>query len=122
MGLFDGISSMITGALGSSGASPVTDQLMGVLQEHGVSGMTGLISHFEQAGLGEHMASWVGTGENLPIDAASIQAALGMPIVASIAAKLGVDPATATQLLAQHLPNIVNGATPGGDVPDRATS
>lgn len=121
MGLFDGISSMITGAMGG-GANPVTDQLMGVLQEHGVSGMSGLVSQFEQAGLGEHMASWVGTGENLPIDAASIQAALGTPIVASIAAKLGVDPATASQLLAQHLPSIVNGATPGGAVPDGTPS
>jgi uncharacterized protein YidB (DUF937 family) len=114
MGLFDGISSMISSAIGGGDSSAVTDQLMGVLSEHGINGMSGLVSQFQQSGLGDHVASWVGTGENLPIDAASIQTALGTPVVASIAAKLGIDPATASQLLAQHLPNIVNNATPGG--------
>ncbi len=117
MGLFDGISSMISGAMGGGDTNAMTNQLMGVLEQHGISGMSGLVSQFEQSGLGEHVASWVGPGTNLPIDAASIQAALGSPVVASIAAKLGVDPATASQLLAQHLPNIVNAATPGGQVP-----
>jgi uncharacterized protein YidB (DUF937 family) len=117
MGLFDGISSMVSSALGSGDSSALTNQLLGVLEQHGISGMSGLAAQFEQSGLGAQMASWVGTGTNLPIDAASIQAALGSPVVASIAAKLGIDPAMASQLLAQHLPNIVDAATPGGKVP-----
>jgi uncharacterized protein YidB (DUF937 family) len=117
MGLFDGITSMISGAMGGGDNNAVADQVMGVLQQHGINGVSGLVSQFQSAGLGEHVASWVGTGDNLPIDAASIQTALGTPVIASLAAKFGVDPATASQLLAQHLPGVVNAATPGGQVP-----
>jgi uncharacterized protein YidB (DUF937 family) len=116
MGLFDSISNMVTGAMGGSGG-PMADQLTGLLQDHGINGVSGLVQQFQQSGMGEHVASWVGTGQNLPISADQINAALGSNVVASIAGKLGIDPAQASQLLSQHLPAMVDNATPTGDVP-----
>jgi uncharacterized protein YidB (DUF937 family) len=116
MGLFDQISGMVSSALGGSDASSgdIQTQVMGVLQQHGIDGMSGLMQQFEQSGMGAHVASWIGDGQNLPISADQVQQALGSPIIASIAAKFGVDPSTAANLLAQHLPAAVDQATPSG--------
>jgi len=119
--LFDQISGMVSSALGGSGdaaGSDVQAQVMGVLKQNGIDGMSGLVQQFEQSGMGEHVASWIGDGQNLPISAAQVQAALGSPVIASIAQRFGVDPTTAANLLAQHLPDAVDQATPDGTVSD----
>jgi uncharacterized protein YidB (DUF937 family) len=117
MGLFDGISSMIGNALSGGGAGPIADEFMGVLQQHGVDGVSGLVSQFEQSGLGAHVQSWIGEGQNLPVSPDQIEQALGSPAIASIAAKFGVDPEQAKQMISQHLPGIISHLTPGGQVP-----
>jgi uncharacterized protein YidB (DUF937 family) len=118
MGLFDNISGMIGQLLsGGTGTSLVTGQVMEVLQQHGINGVPGLVAQFEQAGLGAQAASWVGNGENLPVSADDVENALGGPVLAAIAQRLGVDPQQARQLIAQHLPNVVDQQTPDGTVP-----
>lgn len=117
MGFFDGISSMIGNALASGDHGPIADEFMGVLQQHGVDGVSGLVSQFEQSGLGAHVQSWVGDGQNLPISPDQIESALGSPAIASIAAKFGVDPDQAKQMISEHLPGIINHLTPNGQVP-----
>jgi len=121
MGLFDQISGMVSSALGGSddaAGGNVQAQVMGVLKQNGIDGMSGLVQQFEQSGMGAHVASWIGDGQNLPISAAQVQAALGSPVIASIAQRFGVDPTTAANLLAQHLPDAVDQATPDGTVTD----
>lgn len=121
MGLFDQISGMVGSALGGSddaAGGGIQAQMMSVLKQNGIDGMSGLMQQFEQSGMGAHVASWVGDGQNLPISAEQVQAALGSPVIASIAQRFGVDPAMAANLLAQHLPDAVDQATPDGTVPD----
>jgi uncharacterized protein YidB (DUF937 family) len=115
MGLFDGISSMISNAASGGEGAPLAEQLMGVLQQHGIDGASGLVAHLQQSGLGEHIASWTGSGENLPISSDQIESALGSPIVASLAAKFGIDPSQVNALLSQHLPGIVTQAAASDD-------
>ncbi|HQT63065.1 MAG: hypothetical protein B7Z75_10200 [Acidocella sp. 20-57-95] len=117
MGLFDGVAGMISSAMAGGNTDAVAGQLMGALSEHGINGVGGLVEQFAAAGMEQHVASWVGNGTNLPIDPSAIEKALGGNVVSSIASKLGVDPATASQLLAQHLPSVVNHLTPDGQVP-----
>jgi uncharacterized protein YidB (DUF937 family) len=108
MGFLDSISSAIRGALSGGDTGPVAEQVMSALQQHGVGDVSGLVSQLEQSGLGAHVASWVGEEQNLPITTGQVQAALGAPAIASVAAKLGIDPETASQMLSQHLPAIVS--------------
>jgi uncharacterized protein YidB (DUF937 family) len=115
MGLFDNISHLFNTATGAD-ASEVAGPLMNALQQNGINGVSGLVSQFEQNGLGAQIASWVGNGQNLPIDSNTIQQALGLPVVANLAAKLGVDPQQASDFLAQHLPKIIDHLTPNGQV------
>ncbi len=79
-------------------------------------GLTALIQNFERNGLGHLISSWIGNGENAPISANQIQAALGSERVADLARKAGISPDTATQYLSKSLPSLVDTLTPNGKV------
>lgn len=86
-----------------------------MIERHG--GVQGLVSQFEQHGLGGVVQSWVGTGANQPITADQIHQALGSNTVTEMAAKFGLNPQDLAQKLAQTLPQAVNKLTPAGVVP-----
>ena len=78
-----------------------------------------MVDKFRASGMGDKVNSWIAAGTaNLPITADQVKAALGNEHVASIAAKLGIDPAHAADKLAAMLPQAVDAATPNGTLPD----
>src|SRR6516164_5803970 len=119
MALLDSILSAVTGQAGQSGeANPLVGILGGLLAQSG--GLQGLASKFAQSGQGNAFQSWVGMGENQPIASNQIQNALGSEQVNAIASKLGVDPAVASNFLAEYLPKIVDKLTPQGKIDPNA--
>ncbi len=80
-------------------------------------GLAGLVQNFKDKGLGEAVASWVGTGANLPISAAQIQQVLGNQQIQQLAAEVGISPDMVTSHLAQLLPEVIDKLTPSGAVP-----
>jgi uncharacterized protein YidB (DUF937 family) len=120
MGLLDSIVGQVTGALeGSVPGGQVHPGLMDVvssLMTQG-GGLQGLVGQFEQQGLGHVVSSWIGNGENLAITPDQVQAVLGEPHIAAVAAKLGLSPADVTNQLAGLLPHAVDSVTPAGAVP-----
>ena len=115
MGLLDSILGAVSGKSGASGeASPLIGILGSLLAQSG--GLQGLASKFAQSGQGNAFQSWVGMGENQPISNNQIQNALGSQQVNAIATKLGVDPAVASNFLAEYLPKIVDKLTPAGKI------
>ena len=120
MGLLDsllGDSADKTPAAGGTEAALV-GVLSTVLAQNG--GVQGLMNKFSQGGLGGIFSSWVGTGENQPVSASQVQNALGSEQVQALAAKIGVDPAVASGLIAQFLPKVVDKLTPTGQVDPNA--
>lgn len=116
MGLFDSVlGAVLNSGSAQGGASGMTQVLEGLLQQHG--GIGGLVSQLSQSGLAEHVQSWVGTGQNLPVSAEQIAQALGGGKIQEIAQKLGIDPQQASGMLAQVLPHVINHFTPNGQVP-----
>lgn len=114
MGLFDAV----LGAMQSQTAGGQGDMMstvMALVNEQG--GLAGLVQKFSAGGLSEQVASWVGTGSNLPVTAEQIQSVLGSAAVKDIAARLGIDPAAAASGLAALLPQAVDALTPGGQLP-----
>ena len=83
----------------------------------GSGGLGGLISQFEQAGLGSQMASWISNGPNLPVSAEQLQSALGPDQLGALAQQAGLAPGEASQQLAQLLPELINHFTPQGQAP-----
>lgn len=113
MGLLDGL----LGAAAQGAGGEAISAIGGLLQNH-EGGLGGLLGQLEQSGLGNIAASWVGTGENLPISADQIQTALSSPMIAQFAEKLGVDPQQAAGQIAQLLPQVVDQLTPNGQLPE----
>jgi uncharacterized protein YidB (DUF937 family) len=92
--------------------------LGGLLANNGEQGgLGGLVSKFEQAGMGDVIGSWIGKGENAPISGGQLQEALGSDVVSGIAQKLGINPAMLLPMLATLLPTLIDQLTPKGHVP-----
>jgi uncharacterized protein YidB (DUF937 family) len=80
-------------------------------------GLPGLVSSFEQQGLGGVVSSWVGTGPNEPIAPQQVQNAVGAGPIQKVAAKLGISNDDASVKIAQLLPGIIDHLTPNGQMP-----
>jgi uncharacterized protein YidB (DUF937 family) len=114
MGLLD---SILGAASGKTDASGEANSLVGVLGGLLTSGgLQGLANKFSQSGCGGAFASWVGMGENQPISSDQVQKCLGSDQVKALAAKMGIDPNQASNLLAEFLPKVVDKLTPTGKV------
>jgi uncharacterized protein YidB (DUF937 family) len=115
MGLLDSILGAVSGKGDTSGkAAPLIGILGGLLTQCG--GLQGLAGKFSQSGQGNAFSSRVGLGENQSISSNQIQEALGSDQIRAIAARMGVDPAMASNFLAEYLPKIVDKLTPDGKI------
>jgi len=120
MGLFDSLAGQVLGSLSGSSADQhagVVGAIVGLVNNPATGGLSGLIATFEQKGLGGVVASWVGTGQNLPISAEQLQSVLGSEQVQAMAQKLGLSPQDVSGHLAELLPQVIDKLTPGGSVP-----
>jgi uncharacterized protein YidB (DUF937 family) len=113
MGLFDNIAGAVLGKMmGDKGA--MAQAALEMFHQYG--GLEGVLEKFNQAGLGNLVASWVGKGENLPISPNQITEVLGGTTIADMAAKFGLTPEMLSAQIAEHLPNVVDKMTPDGKV------
>ena len=120
MGLFDSIAGEVMGALaGKASELPagLSEIVTGLINNPQTGGLQGLVNAFEANGLGHIVASWIGTGENLPISAEQIQAVLGNQQVQEIAQRFGLPVDVVSGFLAKLLPAAVDQATPDGQLP-----
>mgnify|MGYP006351767323 CR=1 FL=1 len=130
MGLLDGlIGQVICKAMGGGQAAggqaggtgnPMLDLVMGMMTNPQSGGLQGLLGNLSQAGLGDAVKSWVGTGANIPVSGDQIQSALGSDQIAAIAQKFGLNAQDVAGQLAQILPQAVDKVTPNGQIPDGA--
>lgn len=102
----------------SPGANAIVGALTGLLAQNG--GLQGLLNKFTAAGHDDKVKSWISTGENQPISPDQVRNVIGPEQISAIAAKLGVDPAQASQLVAKFLPATVDKLTPNGAVDPNA--
>ncbi|KVO12283.1 hypothetical protein WK11_29235 [Burkholderia ubonensis] len=116
MGLLDIVGGLLGGQAGGNSQSALLSAALEFINNQ-PGGLNGLIEKFKAGGAGDIIGSWVGTGENHPISADTLQNVLGSDAIGALASKFGVDPAQASGILAQVLPHVVNHATPNGEVP-----
>lgn len=118
MSLLSSVLGAVTGKSDGTEASPLVGILGGLLAQSG--GLQGLMAKFSQAGMGDVFSKWVSTGPNPPISADQIQQVLGSEQIQGLAAKLGIDPKRASEVLAEHLPTVVDRLTPQGKIDPNA--
>ncbi len=119
-GLGNILGSMLGGQQGGGGMnSQLINMAIGMLgNDGGQGGLGGLVSKFQQAGLGGAMNSWIGNGDNQAVSGDQISSALGPDTLNDIASKLGMSQGDAAGQLSQILPGLINGLTPNGQAPE----
>lgn len=133
MGLLDNVLGAVMGAQGqqaqqSGGLGGILSmvssnpQIMGAIadmlgNDGGQGGLAGLVAKFQQAGLGDVIASWVGTGPNQAISGDQLTQVLGGDAMAGMAQKMGMNSGDLAQQLSQLLPGMVDKLTPSGQAP-----
>lgn len=121
MGLFDQLASQAIDALGGQQHAPEAQSglltaVMGLINSAG--GLPGLLQKFQDSGLGDQVASWIGRGANATLSGEQVNQALGADTVGSIAQQAGMAPEQAASGLGQLLPQIIDKLSPHGSVPD----
>ena len=125
MGLLDGLLGQVMGGMmGGAGQAPMQAQsqnpllqiALQMLQQNG--GLSGVLGKMQQAGYGEQAQSWIGTGQNMPIDAGALSQIFGQGQLGQLAQQFGLSPDQASGGLAQVLPQVMDRMTPQGQVPE----
>ena len=118
MGLFDNIGGSLGGSLGgligqvTAAAAPAL--ISAVLAKTNLGDLNGLVTQLQQNGLGDQVKSWLGNGANMHVTPDQLRAALGSDQVKQLAAHFGLPVDEALKLLAEHVPNVVDQASPHG--------
>lgn len=113
MGLLD---NLLGGSLGQIEAAAAPALISAVLAKTNLGDLQGLVNQLQQGGLGNQVQSWLGNGANLPVTPDQIRAALGNDRVKELAQHFGVSPDAALKLLSEHLPGVIDQASPNGTV------
>jgi uncharacterized protein YidB (DUF937 family) len=112
MGFLDSALSKLGGQQGEEGG---LSSLTKMLKENG--GLQGLMAKLSSNGQAQQVQSWVGTGENKPVSPAQVQEALDTDSLNKMAQEAGTTPEKVSENVAKILPEVVNKATPKGEVP-----
>lgn len=122
MGLLDDVTKLagMSGATGGglTGNSALLQSVLGMLGSNSSGGGLGnLVQAFSQAGLGDVVSSWVGTGQNQPISPQQLQQGLGPDRLRELAQSAGLSEEATAGALSGLLPTVVDKLTPEGNVP-----
>ena len=124
MGLLDNV--LGQGAAGSAGKTALkTAAVLGAIElirRNG--GLHGLREKMQNGGLGNVFGSWVGRGQNEPVQPGALGGVLGGALgagglgglLSQLASRMGVSEEEASHHLAQALPEVVDRATPDGEI------
>jgi len=100
------------------GTNPVDVNPGGTAQDGGLlGGLGGLLEKLGQAGHADKTDTWLGPGENAPIQPGQLGTALGQTTISDLAKQAGVSEQELLAQLSSVLPGIVDKLTPNGRVP-----
>ena len=85
-----------------------------------LGGLGDLIGKLTAGGAGQQVNSWVGPGENHPIQPGQLGGALGQNTLNELTQRTGMSQQELLQQLALVLPQLINSLTPKGRVPTAA--
>jgi uncharacterized protein YidB (DUF937 family) len=85
-----------------------------------LGGLGSLVQKFQHGGLAETVNSWIGPGQNAPVQPGQLGSVLGQQTISDLARHSGLSEQELLAQLAKVLPNIVNQLTPNGRLPTSA--
>jgi uncharacterized protein YidB (DUF937 family) len=133
MGLLDNVLGAVMGAQGQqaeqgaglggiiamiAGNPQMMSAITSMLSNDGAQGgLGGLVSKFQQAGMGDVIGSWVGTGANQQVSGDQLTQVLGGDAMADMAQQMGLNSGDLAQQLSHILPGVIDKLTPHGQAP-----
>ena len=114
MGVLDQITSKLGGQDGQEGGLA---SIQNFFSSNG--GLQGLTEKLSNSGMGKQVQSWIGTGDNEPISGQQVQQAVDPNELHTMAQNAGMSDEEASEQLAQAMPQMVNEATPQGQIPQQ---
>jgi uncharacterized protein YidB (DUF937 family) len=111
--------SSAAGGLDVGKLTALAQPLLQQLQSGG--GLQGVLSSLQQAGLGDQVGSWLGTGANASVDPQALGDAVGEAKVDALAQESGLSPDEVKTGLSELLPGLVNQLSPTGSLPTNAS-
>jgi len=108
-------SSTSTGAPATSAPAAPASRGGGLL-----GGLRELIQKFQNGGEAETVNSWIGQGQNTPIQTGQLRSVLGRQTISDLMRHSGLTEQELLTQLAKVLPNIVDNLTPDGRLPTSA--
>ncbi|WP_291299159.1 YidB family protein [Elioraea sp.] len=100
-------------------AALLTPQQGQAAQAFGSGGLADLVQQFRGAGMGQQVDSWVGTGPNQALEPKALEAVFGGEKLGAMASEAAMPKSDLMSGLAAMLPDVINGLTPQGRVPDQ---
>jgi uncharacterized protein YidB (DUF937 family)/outer membrane protein OmpA-like peptidoglycan-associated protein len=118
MSMFDSIISEAGSKFNLGGKTgTLLSALLAMMTDKTGGGFGGFLEKFNQAGLGDTVASWIGSGSNTPVSNEQLESALGADTIKNIANQAGTDYDTAASATAYMTPRVIDALTPDGVVP-----
>ncbi len=107
---------------GSSAPAPAPAPVPQPTQGGGgfLGGLGGLLQNLNNSGHGETVNSWLGSGQNAPIQPERLGSAIGQTTVSDLARNAGMSEQELLAQLSRVLPGVVDKLTPDGRIPDPA--
>jgi uncharacterized protein YidB (DUF937 family) len=91
---------------------------LALIANHGqTGGLHGLVERFQEAGLGNVISSWIGSGQNVPVTGTQIRQVLGDGHLQQISEETGITEDETADRLSEMLPELVDKLTPAGHIP-----
>lgn len=114
MGLFDKLGGQLGGVIGQVAAAAAPSLIAAALAKSNMGNLQGLVEKLQQSGLKDQVRSWLSNGANLPVSPDQLRAALGNDQVKQLAQHFGIPADEVLKLLSEHLPTVVDQASPNG--------
>lgn len=118
MDLLNTITNVAASALSGPAGGKLMETALALISNPQTGGLAGLVQNFRSQGLDDLVSSWIGTGQNLPLNAQQLENVLGLTNVQQVAQKLGMSGQDAATGLAGLLPEVIDKLTPDGKLPD----
>jgi uncharacterized protein YidB (DUF937 family) len=99
--------------------SDLTDILSQIFGGGSAQSLPDVVRQFEEKGMREQVESWVGTGQNKPVDRRQIEDVFGRQELERLARERKLDRDRLAEVLAKYIPRIIDELTPTGRVQGR---
>jgi len=116
LGLFDSLVGQVESVL-TGNQDGVMDAVAHLINNPETGGLQGLLKTLQDNGLRNQVASWIGTGQNMPVTPDQILQVIGNDRLQSIAQKFVLSPQTLPSGLAEILPHVIDKLSPNGQLP-----